>query len=307
LSDAGYNVLLLGSGEAAVPSLEVLNQAPYKLLAVITQPDRPSGRGGRLSPTPLKQAAIAAGIRALESENASDLPGLIERFADIDAVVVIDFSQIIPEEVFQRWPTVNIHFSLLPKFRGPSPVEATILAGESETGVTFMEIDREIDHGPIISQQSLPLTRQTAGELRTELAQLGAKLLAADLQKYLRKELTPTPQDHAEATFTKKLTAEDGRIDWSKPAEEIDRRIRAVTPRPGAYTLWEGKRIKILRAEPVDRSDLTPGQVDEGELVIGTGSGAITIEELQLEGKNPTSASDFLHGYPQILGSQLSA
>lgn len=297
--------MLLGSGEAAIPSFEVLNREPYQLLAVITQPDRPAGRGGRPAPTPLKKVAEAAGIRVLESEKSSDLPGLVERFS-ADAIVVIDFGQLIPEAVWKLWPTVNLHFSLLPKFRGPSPVESVILAGETETGVTFMEIDAEIDHGPIISQQALRVTRQTAGELREELAHLGAELLTSDLEKYLKKELTPVPQDHSQATFTKKLTADDGRIDWHKPAEEVDRRIRAVTPRPGAYTFWKGKRLKVLRAEPVDHPNLAPGQVDKKELVIGTGSGAIKIEKLQLEGKKPVSAVDFLRGHPQILGSNLS-
>jgi methionyl-tRNA formyltransferase len=306
LSETSFKVVLLGSGEAAVPSLEVLNQAPYKLLAVITQPDRPAGRGGKLSPTPLKKAAQAQGVKVLESESKDALASLVEPFAP-DAIVVIDFGLIISPEVFEPWPTVNLHFSLLPKFRGPSPVESAILAGVAETGVTFMEIDAEIDHGPIISQRELTIDRQTAGQLREELAVLGTKLLASDLSKYLKKELAPIPQDHTQATSTKKLSPEDGRIEWSKPAEEIDRRIRAVTPRPGAYTLWDGKRIKILRAKPVNHPGFAPGQVDEKELIVGTGSGAIRIEELQLEGKKAVAAEEFLRGYPKILGSTLPA
>lgn len=297
-------VVLLGSGDAGVPSLSVLEHDPYQLAAVITGPDRPGGRGQRLHPTPLKGYALAGGFKVLESASSADLLSLIEPLSP-DALVVIDFRQIIPRAVFDRWPTLNLHFSLLPKYRGPSPVETAILDDASETGVSLIQIDAEIDHGPVISERSLPITRQTATQLRVELTHLGAELLGTSLTKFLSGELKPRPQDHSQATSTRKFTKADGRIDWSRPATELDRQIRALGIRPGTFTTWIDQTLKIIEAEPTEVSNLKSGQVSTTEPVVGTGSGALRLITLQLEGRRAMNTTDFLRGHPDLLGAQL--
>ena len=200
---------------------------------------------------------------------------------EIDLIVVGFWGEIVRKEMLEKpkFGALNVHPSLLPKYRGPTPVLFTILNGDSEAGVTIIKMDEEVDHGPILAQQKFSIGEKklTKSELRQILWELGGDLLVETIPKWIRGEIQPQEQDHSKATYTKKLTREDGRIDWNRPAEYRERQIRALTPWPGAFTIWKGKRIKILKAH-----------IEEGKLV---------IDELQMEGKKPTTFHDFLLGH----------
>jgi len=200
---------------------------------------------------------------------------------EIDLIVVGFWGEIVRKEMLEKpkFGALNVHPSLLPKYRGPTPVLFTILNGDSEAGVTIIKMDEEVDHGPILAQQKFFIGEKklTKSELRQILWELGGDLLVETIPKWIRGEIQPQEQDHSKATYTKKLTREDGRIDWNRPAEYRERQIRALTPWPGAFTIWKGKRIKILKVH-----------VEGGKLV---------IDELQMEGKKPTTFHDFLLGH----------
>ncbi|MBI2098436.1 MAG: methionyl-tRNA formyltransferase [Candidatus Wildermuthbacteria bacterium] len=205
----------------------------------------------------------------------------------LDLIVVGFYGNILPKEVLAKpkHGALNVHPSLLPKYRGPTPVLFTILNGDSETGVTIIKMDEEVDHGPILAQQKFFIGEKkfTKPELRQILWELGGDLLVETIPKWIGGEIQPQEQDHSKATYTKKLTREDGRIDWNRPAEYIERQVRALTPWPGAFTIWKGKRIKILNAH-----------IEGGKLV---------IDELQMEGKKPTTLREFLLGHKDFIDS----
>jgi methionyl-tRNA formyltransferase len=304
--------VFMGTPEFAVPTLRRLLQA-YQVVGVVTQPDRPAGRGRKLQPPPVKELALAQGLPVLQPRSLRKDPAAVQAIADLepDVIVVAAYGLILPQSVLDIPPhgCLNIHASLLPKYRGPAPIPAAILAGDGETGVTIMLMDAGMDTGPIIAQRRTPIhPDDTTASLSARLAELGAELLLEVLPGWLSGELTPQPQDDAQATYCGLIRKEDGGIDWTQPAEFIARQVRAYNPWPGAFTFWRGQRLKVLRARPVEApTDSPPGTVTLVERLPGviTGEGVLLLEEVQLAGKRAMPADVFIRGHRDFVGSRL--
>jgi len=309
-------VIFMGTPQFAVPSLESLVANRHQVTAVYTQPDRTAGRGRSLVAPPVKIAAQNLNLAVLQPTNLKDT-GTVAQLAAFrpDVIVVAAFGQLLPSSVLAipRYGCVNIHPSLLPGFRGASPVAAAILAGEL-TGVSIMLMERGLDTGPILAQETMPISQQdTTGTLTDKLSRLAAQLLPPTLESWLRGEITPKPQNDAGATYSGQITREDGRIDWHLSATDIWRRVRAYNPWPGCYTSWRGKQLKIIEALPLPgKSSLTAGQVvaldkEDAAFGIGTGDGILGVQRLQMEGKRAVSAAEFLRGQREFMGAVLIA
>jgi len=322
-------IIYMGTPHFAVPALEALieHAAPgkllpegYEIVTVITRPDKPSGRGREVVYSPVKQVALAHGISVWQPgsfKKAENSAALAAYHADL--YIVAAFGQILPQSVLDqpRLGTLNIHASLLPKYRGADPIAEAILQGESETGITIMLLDAGIDTGPMLLKRSLPIAEDdTTGTLTTKLAALGAQCILEVLPRWVNGEITPEPQDELQATHTRMLKKEDGLIRWDKPAAVIARQVRAYNPWPSAYTYWQGKLLKIQMAHALPLQpdpSVTPGTVgthdEAGHRLLGiaTGSGLLAVSQLQLEGKKSMSAEEFLRGYKQIVGAILGA
>jgi len=271
-------ILFFGTSEFAVIILEKMIQGGLTPSLVVTTPDKPSGRKNIPTPSPVKVLASARNLTIAQPERIQDAYARLLRMAP-DITVLASYGQIVPKNILDiaTHGAINVHPSLLPKYRGATPVQSAILAGEKTTGVTIMRMDEEIDHGPILAQRTVPIARETYQELHNKLAVIGADLLIKTIPKWIRGELKAKEQNHTLATFTRRLSKEDGHIDETQDAEYIERQIRAFYPWPGAYTFWQGKRIKILKAH-----------LEQEKLV---------IDKLQLEGKNPTTFREFLLGH----------
>jgi methionyl-tRNA formyltransferase len=280
-----------------VPSLEALIAARHELALVITQPDRP-GHRNKILPTPVKQAALKHGLHVYQPDRIRSPESIAQiRWANPELMVVVAYGQILPPEVLEIPPrgVVNVHGSLLPRHRGAAPVNQAILAGDSETGVTIMLMDEQLDHGPILAQRALPIGPETtAPELMTQLAELGAALLVevlADLDRF-----PPREQDHAAATVAPRLRKEDGELEWSLPSVEIDRRVRGLDPWPGTTAALADRELKVLRGRPAPGSG-KPGEIIKATgdgLLVGTGDGAYLVEEVQLPSRRPMPARQLL-------------
>src|SRR5712692_5757747 len=321
-------LIFMGTPQFAVPALEALIQgaAPgrilpegYELVAVITRQDKPVGRGQEIVYSPVKQAALAHDIPVWQ-------PGSLKRPENIEALaayqadlfIVAAFGQILPQAVLDlpRYGTLNIHASLLPKYRGVSPISEAILQGDSEAGVTIMLIDAGVDTGPMLLKRSIPISEdETTGSLTSKLAELGAQTLLEALPLWITGKITPEPQDELRASHTHMLRKADGEISWELPAAVLARKVRAYTPWPAAYSHWRGKRLKIISAYALAREStepVAPGMIgvrEEGghkTLAIVTGAGLLVVKQLQLEGKKAMSTEEFLRGYPHIVGEVLS-
>ncbi len=320
-------IIYMGTPQFAVPALETLIagskpglvlQDGYEIVTVITRPDKPSGRGKDVVYSPVKQLALSQEIPVWQ-------PGSLKRQENIemlaayqsDLYIVAAFGQILPQAVLDlpRYGTLNIHASLLPKYRGVSPISEAILQGDTETGVTIMLIDAGVDTGPILLQRAIPIAKDdTTGSLTLKLAALGASTLLEALPLWVQGKITPRPQDERFASHTRMLHKEDGKIDWNRPADVLARIVRAFTPWPGAYTNWGNKLLKIISAHTIQSdtgSEARAGRVglrkENGlqTLTIATGNGLLIVEKLQLEGKKVMSADEFLRGYSQIVGVAL--
>ena len=248
-------ILFMGTPEFAIAPLEHLILNQFKIVAVYTQPDRAGGRGRSLVPPPVKKAALTFHLPVVQPTSLKEAEA-VAKLAEFhpDAIVVAAFGQILPQSILDipRYGCINIHPSLLPRFRGSSPVVAAILAGDEVTGVTIMLMDRGMDTGPILAQKTLAISPQdTTGSLTAKLSQMAAKFLPEVLLRWTRGEITPQPQNEAEATYTAPITKEQGGIDWKWSAVEIWRRVRAFQPWPGAYTRWGGRRLEIIEAVPL--------------------------------------------------------
>lgn len=309
------SIVFMGSPEFAVPSLERLVLNGHDVIAVYTQPDRPAGRGRALVSPPVKESAVKMGLAVFQPESFRSAE-VVEKLAAFkpDVIVVCAFGQILPQSVLDIPPfqCVNVHFSLLPRHRGASPVAAAILAGDEFTGVSIQLVRRELDTGPVLARAAIPVALQdNAGTLTDKLSLVGAHLLEEALSGWLRNEITPRPQNEDEATYFSQISKEAGEIDWNLPAVEIWRRIRAFYPWPGCYTNWRGKQLKILEAvvlpgEPspgVGRVNALPGH--EAGPGIGTGEGVLSVLRVQMEGKRAMSAAEFLRGQRDFIGSVL--
>ncbi len=345
-------LIFFGTSKFAVPILEALLQR-YEVAAVVTRPDEPVGRKQILTPSPVKafltEKKINIGeveppreVRPLSLQDISQretkieilqpekLSPLLPRLKELqpDLIIVAAYGKIIPEAIIDLPPLgcLNVHPSLLPRFRGPSPIQYTILNGDKETGVTIIKIDKEADHGPIVGRSNLPgrfdLQKLNSQELMSVFAEQRAQLLTDTLPKYINGEITPQEQDHAKATFTKLLAKEDGHIDWNKPAEYIERMIRAYDPWPGTWTKLRIadcrlQILKILRVREygIDTNNPSPlrgeGRVrgdpgtvfltSDGDLAVAANPGAIILEQVQPEGKRPMSGKEFLNGHRDIV------
>lgn len=320
-------IIYMGTPLFAVPALEALieNARPgqvlaegYEIVTVITRIDKPAGRGKEIIYSPVKQVALSHGIPVWQ-------PGSLKRPENIEALaayhadlyVVAAFGQILPQSVLDQphYGTLNIHASLLPKYRGVSPIPAAILNGDKETGVTIMLIDEGVDTGPTLLKRSIAIAEDdTTGSLTLKLAELGARTLLEALPLWVKGKITPQPQDERLASYTHMLRKEDGKIDWNRPATELARAVRAYTPWPSAYTYWRGRLLKIISAHAVrlePGEEAKPGTVslrkENGEqiLSVGTGNGILVVDNLQLEGRKAMSAGEFVRGYPQIVGDVL--
>ena len=311
-------VVFMGTPEFSVPILESLIQNQYHVVAVYTRPDRPAGRRQRLTLPPVKRLAMEHRIPVLQprtlksvevvGELASFKPGLI---------VVAAFGHFLPEEVLSlpEFGCVNVHPSLLPQHRGPSPVADTILCGDLLTGVTIMLMDAGMDSGPILSQREAGVSSEdTTGSLISKLADIGAELLVETLPKWLKGELEPRPQDERRATYSRLITSKDGQIDWHLPALQLWRQVRAFNPWPGCYTSWQGKRLKIHKAVAVGKrvndkigEVIALAQPSPVKVGIATGEGFLGLCQVQLEGKREMSIADFVRGHRNFIGSILGS
>jgi len=309
-------LLFMGTSPFAIPTLHRLNASPeYDILAVVTQPDRPSGRGGRMSSSPVKEAAQAANLPLLQPEKvrAKDFAQTVREMAP-EAIVVAAFGQIIPQRVLDI-PTlgcINVHGSLLPRWRGAAPMQYALMAGDDETGVTTMMMDAGLDTGDILLQAALPLADvENLAVLEARLAEVGANLLMETLAALARGGNSRIPQDAAGVTLAPSLPPDIGMLDWNRPARDLHNLVRGVTPKPGAYTSWQDKRLKIWRTEVVDGAEAdggVPGTVESvgvGGITIYTSKGALRLLEVQPESKGRMAADAWARGARIMAGQTL--
>ena len=294
------NIVFMGSPDFALSTLRALHENSA-LVGVVTQPDRIAGRGRELKPPPVKTLALELGVPVIQPEKLRE-PGAMEqlRVWSPDVIVVAAFGQILKQDVLDlpRFGCINVHASLLPRWRGAAPINAAILHGDEETGITIMKMDVGLDTGPILSQRAMRIQPdETAGSLFETLSTLGADLLLETLPKYLNGEIEPCPQPEKGATYAPMLKKEDGLLDFSHPASELERRVRAFHPWPGTYFEWDGNLLKVHRAV------IGPGKKREGERLVigglpavGTSEGVLLLEEVQPAGKKPMSGKAFLSG-----------
>ena len=299
----------MGTPAFAVPILCALHDT-QEVVGVFTQPDRPAGRGRQVALSPIKQAALAHRLPVFQPKTLRSAKVQEElRSLRPDLIVVAAYGLILPQAVLDGPPKgcLNVHASLLPKYRGASPIAFAILAGENQTGVSIMLMDAGLDTGPILSQLAIPVEADdTAGSLEGKLSALAAELLAETLPSWLNGALTPQPQDDQAASLTRLLSKADGLIDWTQPAAEIVRRIRAFNPWPGAYTFWHSQPLKLLRAATMTKAH-EPGHVfgHAGAVLVGAGEGSVEVVQVQPAGKRAMSAAEFVRGHADFIGSGL--
>jgi methionyl-tRNA formyltransferase len=311
---APLRIIFMGTPELAVASLNALRHAPaLEVVAVVTQPDRPKGRDLKLQPSPVKEIAVRAGLPVLQPEKARDEHFLAELCRlQPDLIAVAAFGQILPKSVLElpRFGCLNVHTSLLPKYRGAAPIQWAILNDEPETGVTIMKMDAGLDTGDILTQRATPIRPEDNAEtLHDRLAQIGAELLVETISDYVAGKIPPRPQQAELATHAPKIRKEDGRIDWRLSARTIWNRVRAFTPWPGAFTHLTSppQLLKVWQAEVVSQNG-PPGEIlsaDKTGIVIGCGQDALRVLALQREGGRKMSAQEFLAGHALKPGQKL--
>jgi methionyl-tRNA formyltransferase len=315
-------LVFCGTPRFAVPTLERLVEAGHSVPLVVTQPDRPRGRGMEVALSPVKDAATGLGIAVLQPasiKNNSEFRDQLSALAP-DAIIVVGYGRIIPQWMIDlpRLGNLNLHASLLPKYRGAAPIQWAIANGESVTGVTTMRIDAGLDTGDILMQHEMPISLEdTAETLGPKLASTGADLMVETLRGLETGQVRATPQDHAQATLAPILKKEDGRMDFSRSAIDLFNRLRGFQPWPGAFTIFKGKTLQVHRAQPRQHAvKLTPGEiaVEGRRLLVGCGTGsskekdtdtALELIEIQLEGKRRMTAQEFIHGYRPKSGDHL--
>jgi len=304
--------IFFGTPAFAVPSLKALHEAGYAISAVVTTPDQPVGRKGILVPSPVKQAALELNFPVLEPDKLDD--SFFKTFTNLrpDICIIVAYGKIIPAKylVIPRYGFVNIHASLLPKYRGPSPIQAAIFNGEKETGISLQLIDAQIDHGPIIAQKTYELpSQQYYPEIARVLSKESAQFLVNTLPDYFSGNTKPQEQDHSQATFCHRLSREDGKIAWSRSAEEIFNQIRALSHEPGTWTTWQSKILRISKAEvaPIISSSEAPGAiVKSGSLIaVQTATHPLILLRVQLEGGKEMDITQFILGKHNFIGSTL--
>ena len=323
-------IVFIGTGEIGVPTLRALLDSEHEVVAVVTQPDKPVGREQRIEPPPIKKAITTSGDFSLKERRlgqpltgnvTAGKPSLLEilqpaRIKDLqpieeirrltpDVIVVVAYGQILPRPVLEipRLVCLNLHASVLPRWRGAAPIQAAIAAGDRETGITVMYMDEGLDTGDVLLQRSVEiLPNDTGGSLHDRLAQVAPEALLESLRLVAAGNAPRTRQDNARATYAPKLKREHGQIDWSESAEAIERKIRAYNPWPGAFMKLDRQNLKIFSASVVDLNS-QPGEIlpSDKELIVATGKGALSLAEVQLEGKRQMSAAEFLRGHSSLL------
>ncbi|MCB9435973.1 MAG: methionyl-tRNA formyltransferase [Anaerolineales bacterium] len=312
-------VVFMGTPEFAVPVLQALIDAPdFQVVGVVTQPDRPAGRGNKLRPSPVKELAVARQIEVFQPEKLRG-EAVMEYLSawQPDVHVVAAYGQILRQAVLDlpRYGSINVHASLLPRWRGAAPIQAAILGGDAETGITIMQMDAGLDTGPMLSKAAVPILPTDTGQtLHDKLAAVGGPLLVDTVRGFIAGKIQPQPQDEALSTYAPRIQKEDGQLDWSQSAVEIDRRVRAFDPWPGTFTAWDGQLLKILAGQIVAGGGkrVLPGQVSlksgMAPLVIGTSEGLYAPTMLQMAGRKAMTAADVVNGFAQmdgvILGEQ---
>jgi len=311
-------IVFIGTGEIGVPTLEALLKSEHDVVGVVTQPDKPVGRAQQIQPSPIRNArrdnvpnaspartGRALSLPILQPAKIRE-PQAIEQIRALvpDVIVVMAYGQILSRDVLEipRIACLNLHASLLPRWRGAAPVQAAIAAGDQETGVTVMYMDEGLDTGDILLRRTIDiLPADTGGSLHGRLAQIAPEALLESLQMLEKNSAPRIPQDNAHTTSAPKLKREHGRIDWSEPAEVTERKIRAFNPWPGAFMQINNRNLKIFSASVVDLSG-RPGEIlrSEKELIVAAGKSALSLGEVQLEGKRRMSAGKFLHGHPSL-------
>lgn len=309
------NLVFAGTPRFAVPTLERLVDVGFRISLVITQPDKPRGRGMELAASPVKQCAQRLGLSSIQPEKIKTNEELQKELRSIgaDAIIVVGYGRIIPQWMIDlpRLGNLNLHASLLPKYRGAAPIQWAIASGEKVTGVTTMKIDAGLDTGDILQQREVPIGAQdTAEALAPRLAAIGADVMVETLNGLVAGTIAPRPQDHSLATLAPILKKEDGLIDFRRNAEEISNRLRGFQPWPGAYTTFRGKILNLWAVRPeTKREPMLPGGTlvaEPGRLLAACGEGTrLEILELQLEGKKRLPVADFLHGYRPQVGERL--
>jgi methionyl-tRNA formyltransferase len=319
MASGGMRIVFIGTGEIGVPTLEALLKSEYDVIGVVTQPDKPAGREQRIEPPPIKEAVTSGAPNARLARTARALPLSILQPARIkereaieeihalkpDVIVVMAYGQILPRDVLEipKIACLNLHASLLPRWRGAAPIQAAIAGGDPKTGITVMHMDEGLDTGDILLQRRIDIrSNDTGGSLHERLAQIAPEALLHSLRLFVEGSAPRIPQDNSLATYAPKLKREDGRIDWSEPAHTIERKIRAFNPWPGAFMEIDGQNLKIFSASVVDLSG-EPGEIlrSEDGLVIAARKGALSLSEVQLEGKRRMTASEFLRGHAAML------
>lgn len=308
-----YKIVFMGTPQFSVPGLQALHQNGHEIALVVTQPDRPRGRGRKITPSPVKQTALDLGYQVIQPPSIKAVE-FVDQIKSLkpDFQVVIAYGKILPEKVLvlPRTGTINIHASLLPRLRGAAPIQWAVINGETETGVCSMLMDKGMDTGDVLlSAKEAIRPEDTAGTLHDRLAVAGAQVLIDTLRAYADNTIQPIPQDHNLATYAPMLTKDDGLINWSKSALALDNFIRGVTPWPGAFTFWGDKRLKIFRSTPLaQKSSESPGTVIAGfpdELRVATGDGLLSIREIQGASGKRLAIKEFLRGHPIPTGTVL--
>jgi methionyl-tRNA formyltransferase len=295
-------IVFIGAGEIGVPTLEALLTSDHDVVSVVTQPDKPVGRAQLVEPPPIKKALATSKILVSQPARIKDEQTIGEiRALKPDVIVVMAYGQILPRDVLEipKIACLNLHASLLPRWRGAAPIQAAIAAGDRETGITVMYMDEGLDTGDILLQRAIIVRpEETGGSLRDRLAQIAPQALLESLELLATGGASRIPQDNALAIYAPKLKREDGKIDWSDPAEAIERKIRAFNPWPGAFMKFDGRNLKIFSAIIVALRG-SPGEIlqSEKELVVAAGEGALSLREVQLEGKRRMTAAEFLRGH----------
>jgi len=303
--------VFMGTPAFALPTLAGLIEAGCQLVGVYTQPDRPKGRGRQLAPPPVKELALQHDLPVFQPQKLRD-PEAVATLRELapDLIVVVAYGQILPKSVLEipRFGCINVHASLLPRYRGAAPINQAIVDGERETGVTTMQMDVGLDTGDMLVKRATPIgPDETAGELHDRLAVIGREAMAETLAQLCNGTLEAEPQDDAQSSYAPMLKKEDGRIDWRRPAQGLHNQVRGLAPWPGAYTSLDGETLKLARTRPLTGSGAagTVLRADADGVVVACGEGALHIGQLQLPGKKMLSAADFLRGRALPAGKRL--
>ncbi len=307
-------IVYMGTPDFAVPPLKHMAAEGYNVALVVTQPDKARDRGKKVQPTPVKAAALEAGFEVAQPERVKNNPEFIQQLKDIDPdiIIVAAYGKILPVELLEipRLGCVNIHASLLPKFRGAAPIQRSIMAGDEKTGVTLMYMEEGLDTGDMIAKAETYIEKKTSDDLHDELSEMGAKLLMEYLPKIASGDIAPEKQDDALACYSPMITKEEGHIDFTKSAFSIECLVRGMPMRPGAYCDYNGQQMKVRGADVSDRtSDAAAGtiiEVDNKKIYVACGEGVLEITHIQMPGKKAVAVADYLKGNKIETGAVLS-